>query len=310
MHATFAFRLALTMLPIALGVVGCGSSVPPSTEPHSLPVAGVGPGALGVVKLDLEKIDRASLARWLGIALVDAEPSGGTFARKLMLARDGLRELGIRAAVVVIPSIDALPEEIGLYLAGPEGLDREAIEDVFLRAGGLQFAGLSMSSAFAKDVGEGWYFFGWGDDGVLDAQDDGRAGELCEALRTAPAAPATLLMLAEGDELVTADMIPDGEARAVRRIRALAEAAQNMRALVVLGGGEHGIEWRVRFTGPDAARAAETAVKKVLGDVELLAEGSAAVGEIDENDLLGWKRLSRSAAMSTEADSLVLRATE
>jgi hypothetical protein len=263
-----------------------------------------------VIKLNLDQVNRESLARWLGVGSIDSELSDGTFARKLLLARDGLRELGIHSAVVVIPSIDALPEEIGLYLAGPEGIDREAIEDVFLRAGGLQFAGLSLTTAFAKDLGAGWYFFGWGEDGVLEYQDDDRTSELCEALRTAPSAPVTLLMLAEGDELVTADMIPQGEARAVRRVRALAESAQNMRALIVLGGGEHGIEWRVRFTEPEAARAAETAIRKVLSDVELLAEGSAAVGEIDEHDLLGWRRLSRSASMSTEEASLILRATE
>lgn len=301
-----AAALALYLAVLATAS-SCGPSIPPPTAINALPAAGVGPGAIGIVKFDLTQLTEESVVRWLGFPSRAALDAGPALPRKLMMARDGLSELGLVSGVIVIPSLESVPEEMGVYLAGPTGLDREKIEDVFIKSGGLNIAGFSMASAFAKEVEPGWYFFGWGTDGFLDETDYGRAAQLSKELANAPAAPATLLLLADGSDLITPDMLPVDEGRTSRRLRALAEAASGMRSLIVSAGGDRSIEWRVGFESDAAADAARDAVSKVLGDVKLMAEGSIAVGELDEYDLLGWKRLADRAEITSQASAIVLR---
>ncbi len=306
---TKRWRAAITSttLLLMLAAAGCGGTLPPPTAAHALPVAGIGPGALGVVKFDLAQVSEESLSRWLGFASRADLDAGPALPRKLMLARDGLTQLGIQSGVVVIPALEAFPEELGVYLAGPSGIDREKIEDVFIKSGGLSLAGFSMASAFAKEVEPGWYFFGWGTDGYLDETDYGRAVELSQELLGAPPAPATLVLLADGRALITPEMLPVGEGRTTRRLRALAEALKGMRSFMVSAGGEFEVEWRVRFADSKSADAAQTAVTKALGDVMLMAEGSAAVGEIDQYDLLGWKRMAERAEITAQERAVVIR---
>jgi hypothetical protein len=299
--------LASTTLLFLVGGAGCGGTLPPPTAANALPVAGIGPGALGIVKFDLAQVSEESLSRWLGFANRAELETGAALPRKLMLARDGLSQLGIQSGVVVIPALEAFPEELGVYLSGPSGIDREKIEDVFIKSGGLNLAGFSMASAFAKEVEPGWYFFGWGTDGYLDEADYSRAVELSQELSNAPTAPATLLLLADGSEMITPEMLPVGEGRTTRRLRALAEALKGMRSFMVSAGGERGVEWRVGFADPKSADAAQTAVTKALGDVMLMAEGSAAVGEIDQYDLLGWKRMAERAEITAQERAVAIR---
>ena len=135
----FIGRIALLVTTLVAASCG-GPTVPPASAPNGLPLAGIGPGALGVVKFDLARVSDARLAEWLGIEDRTSLRDGGTLARKALLAREGLATLGLGSIVAVIPSIDYIPEEIGIYLSGPTGIDREAIEDVFLKAGGLGIA--------------------------------------------------------------------------------------------------------------------------------------------------------------------------
>ncbi len=311
-------RITFGILPRALGsvaacvatlvVASCGGpSLPPPTAPNSLPAKGILRGTPGVVRLDLAAIDEASLSRWLGLADRTEFDRSDALARKVLLARNGLSELGITAAVLPIPTLEPIPEEWGIYLAGPSGLDREAIEDVFLRAGGLNIGGFAMANAFAKEIEDGWYFFGWGIDGALDEYDAGRAAALCAGLADTPAAPATLLVLADGSDWIDADELPNGEARAARRARALAEAVRGMRAMAVCAGSPDGVVWNIRFETPADAEAAQDAVRRVIKDVDLMAEGSLAVGELDEYDLLGWHRIASAAEMTVTGSTLAVR---
>jgi hypothetical protein len=285
---------------------GCGEvSLPPANAPNGLPREGIGPDTIGVVRLDLTRLDAAGLGRWLRVPDPSDPSSGDTAARKALLLREDLVKLGMIAIVVPIPTM--IPDEIGLYLAGPRGIDRELVEDAFLRAGGLNLAGAASTSLFAKELEDGWYFYGLGTDGVRDDADGGRARELATELAAAPPAIANAVLLADGSDWITPEMIPTGEARNLRRIRALCEAARTMRVILVSGGGDAEIEWRIGFRSASDAEAAADAVRKVLKDVRLMAEGSAAVGEIDGYDLLGWQRFTEGSLIEARGNSISIR---
>ena len=287
---------------------GCGGpAMPPSSAPNSLPAKGILRGTPGVVRLDIATIDEESLTRWLGLADRTEFTRDDALARKVLLARNGLADLGVTSAVVPIPSLEPIPEEWGVYLAGPTGLDREAIEDVFLRAGGLSIGGFALANAFAKEIEPGWYFFGWGIDGELDEYDVSRAAALCSGLEDIPAAPATIMILADGSDWVDPGELPQGEGRAARRARELAAALEGVRAMAISAGTAEVVVWRIRFETPAQAEAAKGAVRRIIKDVDLMADGSLEVGELDEYDLLGWRRLANAAEMSCFGSTLVVR---
>ena len=80
-----------------------------------------------------------------------------------------------------------------------------------------------------------------------------------------------------------------------------------MRAMSVCAGTPEGIVWHIRFESSADAESAQDAVRRVIKDVELMADGSLEVGELDEYDLLGWRRIASAAEMSVVGSTLVVR---
>ena len=284
-------------------LLGCGEPpLPSASEPNAVPLAGISSGTVGVIRINLKRCTRSGIERWLDEGAAKVNP----FVTRALSACDGLSALGISTAVLPIPSIEFIPEELGIYLSGPEGIDREAIEEVFLKAGGLNMAGFMAEMAFAKELGDGWYFYGWGDDGILDDVDADRARAFADELENVKAAIVTAAFITDPNTQFDLTAIPQGEARAARRLRALCAAANEIRAVVVSGGTDDGSEWRIRFTSADACDAAKDAVAKAIHDVELMYEGSNSNADMTTLDLLGWRKLSQEGVMKIEGDCIVV----
>ena len=288
---------------LSLTLLGCGeTSLPAANASNSIPLAGISPHTIGVVRIDVNRCTQIGLERWLDKDAVKNNP----FVRDVILARDSLSALGISAVVAPIPSIDFIPDELGIYLAGPSNIDREAIEEVFLKAGGLSVGGFIAEMAFAQDLGNGWYFYGWGEDGVIDDEDADRARSFADELKSTAPAIATAVFIPDQGSQFDANDLPQGEARAARRLRALCAAANDIRAIVVSGGTDDGSEWRIRFSSGESCKAALDAVDKAIHDVELMYEGSNPQVDLAALDLLGWRKLCHESVMKIDGDCIVV----
>lgn len=301
-------------------VAACGGpGTPPSASKHaSIPAQAVNDTSIGVIRVRLgggsadPKAGSEAIAAWMAQVGMDAAQAKDIVTQ--------FRALGLETILAVIPGDERFAEDIGLYAGGDPRIKATDLEDVLIGTAGLAGAVLTVvdigngwfyvgangdgtiegaSSADAAElaglldrIGERRFVAALslrragfamdrlrerGESAVREAARDAGAEELLREGGFVDGGPPS----AEPEELRRlSKLLPSGNSRLLRRLRAFLDAAEDSEALcwTVTEAGESAI--MLVFADDSGARAFLDAIAGIRRDIKLAIDGAERRGEL------------------------------
>jgi hypothetical protein len=304
-HSAIRHAAAVAAMLVATLAAGCGvSDPPPGHIATSVPPQAVNDGTVGLVRIRLTQEVESQGASAFGKWLAD---HGMESAKATYLANE-LRTLGLTTILIGIPGDERQLHDAGLYLGGPETVDRDAIEDALIKTGGFSLLGGAASSLTVVPLTHGWHYVGLSGDGVIEDASDSVAAEYSMILAKIEDRPAAIVFPV--GEMNLEDCLSqitfDGQARLVRRMRATTQALDEAIAIAgTISRGGRG-EAVILFPDADRAKALGTAIDRIRKDMELALQGSIEQHEITAEEAEADRRMIARMRADVRGDTVML----
>lgn len=173
------------------GLSGCGGGVtsPQSAKQHeSIPAQSVNDTSLGLIRVRLQSQTTLD-GKNTGDAFEGWMMARGLDATKAIYFLDQLKAAGFDTILAVIPGDERFLEDLGFYVGGSPDSDKESVEDILIKTGGLFGATLTV-----EPIGNGWFYIGINGDGIIEGASNKDAIAISSLLQQIGDKPAAAIL--------------------------------------------------------------------------------------------------------------------